>query len=140
MRKMNFHPVIFLYQWLKIEFFLLRRVDLISISLGSYVTIWLEQMIHNLHLILRDFKWIFPLFLILDQKLPTLLLNILGRFIGCTLLHSIWNILNFVERLRCINELIVFNKKRKVWRWYKSGKSTGELAVITEENTRFILG
>ena len=77
------------------------------------MTSLLEKIIMTLHLMLRPAKGMFLPFLSLGRMLLILLLENLGRFLGCTLVCSILNNANFVEKLRGNGALNIVKKKIK---------------------------
>ena len=81
MRKMNIHIVMFLYEIHKIDFTILKRVNIMYLSLGSFMTSYLVQIILILHLMLRPLKRIILLIFIPDRMFLILLLETLIRFL-----------------------------------------------------------
>ena len=110
-RKMNIHIVMFLYEIHKIDFTILKRVNIMYLSLGSFMTSYLVQIILILHLMLRPLKRIILLIFIPDRMFLILLLETLIRFLYWTMLSRSFITVIFVDRITGIDELNIVQHK-----------------------------
>ena len=91
----------------KNKFSLLRMVDMLSLSLGIFVTCCLSQRIHILHLMLMTLRDTNIIFGSPYQMFLILLIEDLRSFLDWILLGSSWMATNFVGLFRVIGALII---------------------------------